>query len=240
MNTITRPDARDWTSLPYDGKNYLNGLKYGVRGLKIAYSPTLGYAKNVDAEIASSVAQAANLLAQLGADVEHIDPGFEDPIAISTGLWFLGALTVWNGLTKEQRAQCDPDFMAQVELGRSYSALDIQHIHIQRGLLGSHMRQFMTRYDLILTPAVAISAFDALPAGHSEMNAQAMLGWTPFSYPFNLTQQPACSMPCGFTRAGLPIGMQLVGPMFADDLVLRAAYAFETVMPISRPPMLFQ
>jgi len=240
MNTITRPDARDWTSLPYDGKNYLNGLKDGVRGLKIAYSPTLGYAKNVDAEIASSVAQAANLLAQLGADVEHIDPGFEDPIAISTGLWFLGALTVWNGLTKEQRAQCDPDFMAQVELGRSYSALDIQHIHIQRGLLGSHMRQFMTRYDLILTPAVAISAFDALPAGHSEMNAQAMLGWTPFSYPFNLTQQPACSMPCGFTRAGLPIGMQLVGPMFADDLVLRAAYAFETVMPISRPPMLFQ
>jgi aspartyl-tRNA(Asn)/glutamyl-tRNA(Gln) amidotransferase subunit A len=70
------------------------------------------------------------------------------------------------------------------------------------------------------------------------MDANAMLGWTPFSYPFNLTQQPACSMPCGNTNSGLPIAFQLVGPMFADDLVLQAAYAFEEAMPILRPPKL--
>jgi aspartyl-tRNA(Asn)/glutamyl-tRNA(Gln) amidotransferase subunit A len=70
------------------------------------------------------------------------------------------------------------------------------------------------------------------------MDANAMLGWTPFSYPFNLTQQPACSMPCGNTKSGLPIAFQLVGPMFADDLVLQAAYAFEEAMPILRPPKL--
>ena len=64
-----------------------------------------------------------------------------------------------------------------------------------------------------------------------------MLGWTPFSYPFNLTQQPACTIPCGLTSDGLPIGLQLVGPMFADALVLRAARAYETTRPIPRPPV---
>jgi aspartyl-tRNA(Asn)/glutamyl-tRNA(Gln) amidotransferase subunit A len=106
---------------------------------------------------------------------------------------------------------------------------------MRRGALGSHMRQFMQRYDLLVTPSVAVPAFDARPAGQMTMTPQAMLGWTPFSYPFNLTQQPACSIPCGVTRAGLPIGLQFVGPMFGDALVLRAARAYERVRPIARP-----
>jgi aspartyl-tRNA(Asn)/glutamyl-tRNA(Gln) amidotransferase subunit A len=99
------------------------------------------------------------------------------------------------------------------------------------------MRQFMQRHDLLVTPAVAVPAFDAKPAGHSALEPDNMLGWTPFSYPFNLTQQPACSIPCGLTAAGLPIGLQIVGPMFGDALVLRAARAFESVMPIPRPKL---
>ena len=106
---------------------------------------------------------------------------------------------------------------------------------MRRGELGSHMRQFMTRYDLLLTPAVAVTAFEAKPAGHTPMDPQTMLGWTPFSYPFNLTQQPACTIPCGLSDEGLPIGLQIVGPMFGDALVLRAARAYESVRPIERP-----
>ena len=82
---------------------------------------------------------------------------------------------------------------------------------------------------------MAVPAFDARPAGHRPMTPEAMLGWTPFSYPFNLTQQPACTIPCGLTADGLPIGLQLVGPMFGDALVLRAARAYERVRPIPRP-----
>jgi aspartyl-tRNA(Asn)/glutamyl-tRNA(Gln) amidotransferase subunit A len=67
------------------------------------------------------------------------------------------------------------------------------------------------------------------------MTPETMLGWTPFSYPFNLTQQPAITIPCGLTASGLPIGVQIVGPMFADALVLRAARAYEQVHPVSRP-----
>ena len=238
MNIIKKPDARDWASLPYDDKNYLRTLKEGVHGLKIAFSPNLGYVKNVDPEVALKVAQAAKIFESLGAHVELVDPGFEDPIDITTSLWFLGSFSIWSGLTKDQQSKCDQDFVAQAELGKYLSALDIQKINLRRGMLGSHMRQFMSRYDLLLTPAVSIPAFDALPSGHRKMDANTMLGWTPFSYPFNLTQQPACSMPCGNTNSGLPVAFQLVGPMFADDLVLQAAYAFEEVMPILRPPKL--
>jgi len=99
------------------------------------------------------------------------------------------------------------------------------------------MRQFMQRWDLLVTPSVAVPAFVARPAGHSPMDPAAMLGWTPFSYPFNLTQQPACTIPCGLTSGGLPIGLQFVGPMFGDALVLRAARAYESVRPIPRPSL---
>jgi aspartyl-tRNA(Asn)/glutamyl-tRNA(Gln) amidotransferase subunit A len=99
------------------------------------------------------------------------------------------------------------------------------------------MRQFMQGFDLLLTPAISIPAFAAEPAGHRPMDPQAMLGWTPYSYPFNLTQQPAISIPCGLTRDGLPMALQLVGPMFGDALVLRAARAYESLHPAIRPSL---
>ena len=236
-NVLKQPDARDWTSLPPDASDYTVGLEDGIRGLKIAYSPTLGYAQNVDPEIAAAVHAAVQQLQALGAHVEQVDPGFEDPLEITTGLWFLGAYTVWKGLSAAQQAVADPDFQTEAELGAQLSALQIQQLNQRRGVLGSHMRQFMQRYDLLVTPAVAIPAFEARPAGTVAMNPVSMLGWTPFSYPFNLTQQPAITVPCGLTRSGLPMGLQIVGPMFGDALVLRAARAYESVMPVARPTL---
>ena len=235
MNVMKRPDARDWTSLPYDAVDYTAGLNEGIQGLRIAYSPTLGFARNVHPEIASAVADAVKVLESLGAHVEQIDPGFEDPLEITTGLWFLGAWTVWNTLSAAQQSVADPDFKAEAELGARLTALEIQHLNQRRGVLGSMMRQFMQRFDLLVTPAVAIPAFDALPAGHSPLSPASMLGWTPFSYPFNLTQQPASTIPCGLTQDGLPMGLQFVGPMFGDALVLRASKAYENTRPIARP-----
>jgi aspartyl-tRNA(Asn)/glutamyl-tRNA(Gln) amidotransferase subunit A len=237
LNVLAQPDARDWHALPYDARDHRVGLADGVRGLRIAYSPTLGYAKNVHPEVAAAVARAVADLAALGAVVEQVDPGFDDPLEITTGLWFLGTATLWNGLTPAQREQVDPDFRAQAEQGLRLSALDVQQLGLRRGALGSQLRQFMQRFDLIATPAVAVPAFEARPAGHSPMNPEAMLGWSPFSYPFNLSQQPATTMPCGLTRDGLPIGLQLVGPMFGDALVLRACRAYESVRPVARPAL---
>lgn len=235
MNEISRPDVRDWTSLPAESRDYTKDLTTGVAGLRVAWSPTLGYARNVDPEVAASCSRAVARLEELGAHVDPVDPGFDDPLEITVGLWFLGTWTVWNTLTADQQALTDPDFATQAMLGSALSTLDIQRLIARRGLLGSHMREFMTRYDLLVTPAVAVPAFAARPAGTVPMTPESMLGWTPFSYPFNLTQQPACSFPCGLTRDGLPIGLQIVGPMFDDALVLRAAYALEGAIPIARP-----
>ncbi len=235
LNVMKRPDARDWTSLPPDESDALDGLEDGVRGLRIAWSPTLGYARGVHEDVAAATRAAAKVFADLGAIVEEVDPGFEDPLDITTGLWFVGAWTVWNTLTPEQQELTDPDFRAEAELGSRYSALQVQQLNLRRGSLGSLMRQFMQRHDLLLTPSVSVPAFEALPAGHAPMTPAAMLGWTPFSYPFNLTQQPACSIPCGLSADGLPIGLQIVGPMFGDALVLRSARAYERVRPIARP-----
>ena len=235
MNTIALPDTRDWTSLPFDGVDYLAGLKGGIKGFRVAYSPTLGYAKNVDPEIAAATAQAAKHLQDLGAVVEEVDPLTEDPLDISTGLWFAGAYQVWQTLSPAQQALTDPDFKSQAQLGAELDANAIHALTQRRGVLGSHLRQFMQRFDLILTPSTAVTAFKALPAGHSVMNSAAMLGWTPFSYPFNLSQQPAISLPCGLTLDGLPMGVQLVGTMFGDAKLLQAAQALQACYPMQRP-----
>lgn len=235
MNVLKRPDARDWHSLPADDSDYLAGLDDGIRGLRIAYSPALGYAKDVHPEVAAAVQAAVRQLQELGAQVEQVDPGIEDPLPITIGLWFAGAWAIWNGLTPEQQALADPDFATEAEAGSKYGALELHKLTLARGALGAHMRQFMQRHDLLVTPAVAVPAFDARAAGSVKLTPENMLGWTPFSYPFNLTQQPACTIPCGLTQGGLPIGLQIVGPMFGDALVLRAARAYETARPIARP-----
>lgn len=236
LNVMKQPDARDWHALPFDSTDYLIGLHDGIRGLRISYSPTLGYAQ-VDPEVADAVARAVGVLQALGAVVEECDPGFDDPIEISTGLWFAVAHQMVAAMSDAQRAVADPDLLAQAGQGAGIDATRLHRLQLKRGELGSLMRQFMQRFDLLVTPTVAVAAFEARPAGQVPMTPQSMLGWTPFSYPFNLTQQPAITVPCGLTKDGLPIGLQFVGPMFGDALVLRAARAYESVHPAPRPSL---
>jgi aspartyl-tRNA(Asn)/glutamyl-tRNA(Gln) amidotransferase subunit A len=239
LQVLKQPDARDWTALPPDTRDDTLGLHDGIRGWRIAYSPTLGYARQVHPEIAKAIDEVARTLQDLGAVVERVDPGFEDPLEICTGLWFAGAWQVWRQLSEQQQALADPDFKAQALTGQQLGADVLHTLHQRRGLLGSHMRQFMTRYDLLLTPSVAVPAFEVRAPGSVPMTPEAMLGWTPFSYPFNLTQQPAITVPCGLTSDGLPMGMQLVGPMFGDAQVLRGARAYESTRVTPRPSLSF-
>jgi aspartyl-tRNA(Asn)/glutamyl-tRNA(Gln) amidotransferase subunit A len=234
LNVMKQPDARDWFSLPLDATDYTDHLEQGIRGLRVAYSPTLGYA-TVDAEVAQHVEAAVHVLQDLGAIVEQRDPGFSDPIEISVGLWFSVVHQLWAAMSPEQQSLTDPDFQAQAAQGAKYTFADIHRLQLRRAELGSMMRQFMQRYDVLVTPTVAIPAFEARAAGTVQFDVQQFLGWTPFSYPFNLTQQPAITVPCGLTRQGLPVGLQIVGPMFDDALVLRVAHAYESVKPVARP-----
>jgi len=123
------------------------------------------------------------------------------------------------------------------EEGAKIGAAEILDAHMKRGALGAHMNLFHRDYDLLLTPALSITAFDAGKDVADSMLQKRWTDWTPFSYPFNLTQQPAASVPCGLTRAGLPVGLQIVGPRYADARVLRAARAFESARPFALPDL---
>jgi aspartyl-tRNA(Asn)/glutamyl-tRNA(Gln) amidotransferase subunit A len=228
LTVISRPDARDWTSLPYDPRDYRVGVRDGVHGLRVAFSPDLGYVRNVDPEVAAAVRAAAESFAALGAHVDELAPGFSNPEEITTKLWFVGSLSLVSALTPAKLALTDPALRWQADAGRKVSAIEVHALNARRGELGSFMRQFHQRYDLLLTPGVAVPAFEAKAPHEWELEVDQFLGWTPFSYPFNLTQQPAAVVPCGLTRAGLPVALQIVGPMHGDALVLRAARAYES------------
>jgi len=238
LNAIAEPDERDWTSLPYRKVDWTKGLDAGIAGLKVAFSPALGYAR-VDPEVARRVAAAAAAFAALGAHVEEVDPGFDDPEEIFRLHWYAGAGKALGGLPKAKKALLDPPLAAIVEEGRRIPVVTYLKAVDARIALGERMRRFHATWDLLLTPTLAVPAFDAgllVPADYPE--GASWMSWTPFSYPFNLTQQPACSIPCGFTRAGLPVGLQIVAANYREDLVLRAAAAYERAHPVDRRPRL--
>jgi aspartyl-tRNA(Asn)/glutamyl-tRNA(Gln) amidotransferase subunit A len=164
LNVLAQPDARDWTSLPYDARDYTVGLEDGLRGLRIAWSPTLGYAKNVHPEVAAACARAIDDLRGTGARIDAVDPGFDDPLEITCGLWFLGAWTVWNTLTPQQQELTDPDFAAESELGSRISALEAQRLTCAAARWRAHAPVHATLRPA-RHPTVAVPAFEARPRG---------------------------------------------------------------------------
>ncbi|MBT3556409.1 MAG: amidase [Rhodospirillales bacterium] len=236
LNVLAEPDARDWFSLPYDNADYLDGLGDGIKGMKIAYSPTLGYAE-VDADVARAVDEAVQVFSDLGAHVEAVDPGFDDPYEIFEAHWYAGAANLLRDFTDEQLAMIDPGLREIAEDGLKYSLMDYMAAVNARGQLGQHMRLFHEKWDLLITPTLATSAFEAGKEIRDGVDKKRWMEWTPFSIPFNLTQQPACSVPCGFSDDGMPVGLHIVGPMHDDRMVLRAAAAFEAVRPFPMPDM---
>jgi aspartyl-tRNA(Asn)/glutamyl-tRNA(Gln) amidotransferase subunit A len=236
LNVLSLPDARDWHALPYEARDYRIGLEDGVRGLRIAYSPDLGYAR-VDKEIAALVKKAAQVFADLGAQVDEKDPGFEDAGPLFSAHWFPGAAYVVGNIPEAKRKLMDPGLLEVARAGTKFSVKEVQDAALKRGALGVLMNQFHRKYDLLLTPALPLAAFQAGLEMADIMKQKRWTDWTPFSYPFNLTQQPACSVPCGLTKAGRPAGLQIVGPKHADALVLRAARAYESTREFGMPSL---
>ncbi|MEV7243833.1 amidase [Streptomyces sp. NPDC093248] len=225
LDVIGVPDPRDWSALPAPARSFRAALDGGVRGLRMAYSPTLGGQVAVQPAVAAAVRRAVAGLADLGAYVEEADPDFSDPVEAFHTLWFAGAARVTEHLPPRTRTLLDPGLREICVPGARASALDYLAAVDVRTDLGRRMGLFHERYDLLLTPALPLTAFEAgreVPAGSG---LRRWTGWTPFTYPFNLTQQPAATVPVGADGDGLPVGLQIVAARHRDDLVLRAAHA---------------
>jgi aspartyl-tRNA(Asn)/glutamyl-tRNA(Gln) amidotransferase subunit A len=243
MNVIGRPDARDPYGRVDDSENYLKGLGKGVKGLRIAYSSHLGFVERekIDRDVAVAVEAAARIFKTLGATVVEDSPDLMglDPRQVLNAHWQSNVAIVVRNFSEEKRAVMDPGLVHAAGVGAALGQDKVVTAIHQRQQLAAILSQFMDKYDLLLTPTMPMTAF-AVNENGAWGGDGVDIGWTPFTLTFNLSRQPAATIPCGLDREGLPIGLQIVGGNARDALVLRAAAAYERVRPISTPPMAHQ
>lgn len=246
MNAVDHPDPRDAESLPARQHDYVAALaqplatRHGGSSLRIALSLTLGIAKKVEPEIAQCLRRAGQHFESLGFIVEEADPGITDPIDIYLTLFHAGFAYSTQHFSDAQLGSLGPVLRDAIEAGKKISMFEYMAAQDARRAYARRLQEFHGRYDLLLTPTTAAPAFEAdrwVPKAFEQFDNWR--AWVPFTSLPNLTQQPAISLPAGLTGAGLPIGVQLAGARFNDDLVLRAAHLFlETQSsPVGHPPL---
>jgi aspartyl-tRNA(Asn)/glutamyl-tRNA(Gln) amidotransferase subunit A len=235
LTILSGPDLRDpmaWNTTPPD---FSVGLADGVKGLRIAYSPRLGFATKVDPAVDAAVKAAVETMARLGADVIEVDPpGAAEAIDLAWEIWDAGAALALQPFDAAARAGMDEGLVACAVRGQSTPAtalIDALLYRRTRFVIG--LSEFFADVDLILTPTMPTGAIplgaDLPPAGFAGVASWSghWTDWSPFTPLANLTQCPAGTVPCGLTPDGLPIGLQFIGPRRADATVLRAMRAFE-------------
>jgi len=232
MSIMAGPDDWDRTSLDAAPADYQGKLNRGIKGLRVAWSPKLDGLR-VDPEVAEVVKRAVGAFKETGAKVEEVTPGFADTHDMIRVMWCAHYAGAWGPYLPKWREKMDPAFVACIEDGMKVSVVDYIDARGKKLIHWDSVRPLFEKYDLLLTPSVSVPA---LPLGRINPEGWPQhpwdwLGWASFSYPFNFTGQPACSIPAGHTKAGLPVGLQIVGRRFADLTVLQAAAAFEKARP---------
>lgn len=241
LSIIGQPDGRDLTAWNAPAPDYDLERFSGVKGKRIAWSATLGFAKRVDPEVARIAEAGARTFTDLGAIVDEVELGFSDPVEVFQTLWTAGAALIMRAYPSAAWTKCDPGLVQSAEAGANVTGADvIEALTRKRYALANQLEALFSQYDLLLSPQVAVPAIptgmNVPPPGFAGFDdwGSSWTEWSPFTYLFNITQSPAISLPCGFTADGLPVGLQMVGPLRADDIVLGAAHAFETHKPFKR------
>jgi aspartyl-tRNA(Asn)/glutamyl-tRNA(Gln) amidotransferase subunit A len=231
MDVLALPDERDRLCVPTETRSFSEAIKSHPRKLRIGWTRDLGYAV-VDPQVVSAVEKAISAFREIGWEVEEANPGFPDPVEIFNTTVRAENYVVAGDLLSRHAELLDPGMRAFARVGAGITALDYLRANQERARLSAQLATFFGKYDLLVTPTVAIPPF---PIGSRIREIAGrkvgVIGWIAFTYPFNLTGNPAASVPCGWTDNGLPIGLQIVGRRFADALVLQASAAFEEVRP---------
>ena len=241
MDVMCGHEPEDPFSVPDYPGSFLDGIDDGIRGLRVAWSADLGYAP-VEPEVRDICERAARRFEELGCTVEEASPGFPNP---TLDLTFMGIAAAsdaaWLGeLKPDELALLDRPAHEFLRFGQALTGVDVARAERRRMAIWHHMREFHRGYDLLLTPVTSVTAF---PTGQPPATVGGKgippFGWMPFTQPFNLTGQPAASLPCGFDSRRMPVGLHVIGRAYEDALVLRASRAFEQLQPWAqiRPQM---
>ncbi len=232
LQVLAGPDSRDPNSIKETPPDFSAGLRRGVVGMRIAWSPDFGYA-GVDPEVAEITARAARVFEGMGAIVEDAPLKLEDPFDAFFDVFATAAYTSYGHLLEERRDDFSQPGLYSIEHGSRVDGARLSRAILRADQLGRHMEDFFDSYDLLLSPTMATPAFEIgqrpTVIGGKEVDPQ--WGFLPFTYPINMTGQTAASVPCGFSSDGMPIGLHIIGPRRAEDRVLRACAAFEQASP---------
>jgi Asp-tRNA(Asn)/Glu-tRNA(Gln) amidotransferase A subunit family amidase len=233
LDVMAGSHPEDPYSLPPPRYSFREAVQGDLKGLRAAWSPDLGYGA-VELEVRRTAEAAAHRFADLGCAVEEDDPGIDDPIATGTFVDIAAAYTAaeLEDVSTEQEGLLTEYAVSFRDYGRRVSGVQLVRADRSRLAMWRRLRDFFQRYDLLLTPTLAVPAF---PIGREPQVIDGRrvvpFGWSPFTPSFNLSGQPAANVPCGWSADGLPLGLQIVGRPFEEATVLRAAAAFEAAQP---------
>lgn len=242
LSVVAGPDWRDPFSLPDTGDDYFRALDGKAKGLRIAYSPDLGYFE-IDPGVRKISDDAVKVFCGLGCEVDIIDPGFKNPVEniqnVFNLMWCVYFATFYHDFLSRWESSLSPGVVAMIKAGVKVPAVDYKRLEMSRTALWNKVEEIFEKFDLIVTPTLAVPPFRLGIPGPSQINGRDVdpySGWM-LTYPFNMTGHPAASIPCGFTGDNLPVGLQIIGRRFAENTVLKASAAFEEARPwaVRRP-----
>ena len=234
LDAMAGDDRRDPWSKPRPATSFLDAARHGVKPLRVAYSQDLGITP-VDPEIADITRRAALRLGEAGVMVEEAHPDLAEAHACFQVLRAQGFALSLAGLLASHRDQLKPEVIWNIEQGLKLSSADIMRAQQQRVAMLARSLRFFETYDLLLTPATIVPPFPVEERYVKECNGvqfETYIDWLAIVYAVTLIASPALSLPCGFTRQGLPVGLQIIGPPNADARVLSGARLLERILDI--------
>ena len=236
LTAMARFDARDPFCLPDDGRDWRDGIESGVAGLRVALLRRPGFDAPVDADGAAAVAQAAAALADAGAEVEEADPGLPDSRAVFGRVWGVALARLVGAVPEERRGLLDAGLLEVARAEGGMLATDNLAAEALRVQCAYRMARLHQRFDLVLCPTVPGPPPLADAPTRDPLNA-LWDAWAPWTAIFNLTRQPAVSVPMGLGESGLPRSVQVAAGLYRDELALRAARILEQVAPMPMAPV---
>jgi aspartyl-tRNA(Asn)/glutamyl-tRNA(Gln) amidotransferase subunit A len=236
LSAVSRFDLRDPYSLPDQRRDWRDGIEDGVAELRVAVLRRPGFEAPVDWEGIAAIEQAARLLMEAGAEVEEADPGLPDTHEIFGRIWAVALNRLVSGFPETRRHMLDPGLLAVAQGAAGVSAKEFLDGEALRVEAAHAMARFHQQYDLVLCPAVPTAA-PPVDAAIDDPREALWTQWAPWTFAFNLTHQPAISVPMGFSATGLPRAVQLAAARHRDDLVLRAARTLEVAQPFPMPDL---
>lgn len=232
LEVMAGPHPLDFTSLEAAPAAYVDRLHEGIKGKRIAFSPDLGHAR-VDPDVAELVRKAVARFSELGAVVDEVPTPWASEGPELIRFFWAAHMTRLARYLEKWEPEMDPGLVACINAAQNYSVSQYQEARERKMAYVAAIHRWFEDWDFLLTPSVSVAAFPAelLMPKHWPQHDWDWVMWAEFSYPFNMSWNPAASIPCGFNADGLPVGLQIVGRRFDDLGVLQASAAFEQAQP---------